>query len=81
MNDDDVTYEGATYHLVENLPPLKTHVVTCPRCDGVGLMYGRNCRECKGRGLLYPPLSHVPVRSATAKGDSNDEFQTASGDR
>jgi DnaJ-class molecular chaperone len=68
MSDNDVTYEGVIYHLVENLPPLKTHVVTCPRCDGVGLMYGRSCRECNGRGLLYPPVSHAPTASATAKG-------------
>jgi len=57
MSDDHVTYEGVTYHVVENLPPLKTHVVTCPGCGGVGQMYGRACRECKGRGLLFPPLS------------------------
>jgi DnaJ-class molecular chaperone len=69
MSESDVTYEGVTYHLLENLPPLKTHVVTCPRCDGVGLMYGRSCRECNGRGLLYPPLSHAPAISAAAKGD------------
>ncbi len=69
MSDKDVTYEGVTYCLAENLPPLKTHVVTCPRCDGVGLMYGRSCKECKGRGLLYPPLSHAPATGATAKGD------------
>ena len=69
MSDNDVTYQGVTYRLVENLPPLKTHVVTCPRCDGVGLMYGRNCRECNGRGVLYPPLAQLPVSGATAKGD------------
>ncbi len=69
MSDNDVTHEGVTYHLVENLPPLKTHVATCLRCDGVGLMYGRSCRECNGRGLLYPPLSHAPAFRAAAKGD------------
>jgi hypothetical protein len=69
MSDNDVTYDGVTYRLVKNLPPLKTHVVTCPRCDGVGLMYGRSCKECNGRGLLYPPLSHAPATDTTAKGD------------
>jgi DnaJ-class molecular chaperone len=69
MSDNDVTYEGVTYHLVENLPPLQTHVVTCPRCDGVGQMYSRKCKECKGRGLLYSPLSDAPATGATAKGD------------
>jgi DnaJ-class molecular chaperone len=63
MSDDDVTYEGVTYHLMENLPPLKSHVVTCTRCDGVGLMYGRKCTECNGRGLLYPPLSDKRAES------------------
>ena len=29
MSDNHVTYEGVTYSLAENLPPLKTHVVTC----------------------------------------------------
>ena len=69
MSDNDVTYEGVTYRLAESLPPLKTHVVTCPRCDGVGMMYSRSCKECNGRGLLYPPLSPVTVTNATAKGD------------
>ena len=64
MSDNHVTYEGVTYHLVENLPPLKCHVVTCAGCGGVGQMYGRNCRECKGRGLLFPPLSDARTESA-----------------
>jgi DnaJ-class molecular chaperone len=55
--DNQVTHKGVTYYLVENLPPLKCHVVTCPGCAGVGQMYGRNCRECKGRGLLFRALS------------------------
>ena len=64
MSDNHVIYEGVTYHLVENLPPLKCHVVTCSGCGGVGQMYGRNCRECKGRGLLFPPLSDARTESA-----------------
>jgi hypothetical protein len=69
MSDNDVTYLGVTYHPVENLPPLKNHIVTCPRCDGVGLMYSRKCKECDGRGLLYPPLSQAAGTGATVKGD------------
>ena len=59
MSDNEITHQGITYSLMEDLPPLKTHVVTCPRCGGIGQMYGRNCQECKGRGLLYPPLSQA----------------------
>lgn len=66
MSDNQVTYEGVTYYVMENLPPLKFHVVTCPGCGGGGQMYGRNCRECKGRGLLFPPLSDE--RSGSADG-------------
>lgn len=57
MSDSQVTHEGVTYSLMKNLPPLKFHVVTCPCCGGGGQMYGRDCRDCKGRGLLFPPLS------------------------
>jgi hypothetical protein len=64
MSENQVTHEGVTYYLVENLPPLKCHVVTCSCCGGVGQMYGRNCRECKGRGLLFPPLSDARTERA-----------------
>jgi len=64
MSDNQVTHEGVTYYVSKNLPPLKFHVVTCPRCDGGGQMYGRKCRECKGRGLLFPPLSDEQADSA-----------------
>lgn len=56
--DNQVTYQGVTYYLSENLPPLTFHVVTCPRCDGSGQMYGRKCPDCKGRGRLFPPVSN-----------------------
>ena len=69
MGDNQVTHQGVTYFLMENLPPLKTRVVTCPRCDGTGQMYGRNCKDCKGRGLLYPPITHAPATTAPAKAD------------
>jgi DnaJ-class molecular chaperone len=64
MSDNQVTYEGVTYYVSENLPPLKSHVVTCPRCDGVGQMYGRDCRVCKGRGLLFPAISDERAETA-----------------
>jgi DnaJ-class molecular chaperone len=57
MSDNQIIHEGVTYSLITNLPPLKSHVVKCPCCDGSGQMYGRNCRECKGKGRLFPPLS------------------------
>lgn len=54
MGDDTVTYKGVTYHVATNLPPLESHVETCSRCLGTGRMYGRQCRECNGRGLTFP---------------------------
>ena len=57
MSDQTVTYRGVTYHIVEDLPPLKSHVDTCSRCLGSGWMYGRQCKECKGRGLVFPARS------------------------
>lgn len=55
--DSQVTHEGVTYFLANNLPPLKFHVATCPRCDGSGQMYGRKCGGCKGLGRLFSPVS------------------------
>ena len=61
MNNDSVTYRGVTYHISRDLPPMKSHVETCSRCLGSGQMYGRDCTECGGRGLLFPGLSDDPV--------------------
>ena len=52
MSENYIIHEGVTYYLAENLPPLKDHVETCPKCGGGGEMYGRNCKRCKGRGLV-----------------------------
>ena len=57
MSEDHVTHDGVTYYVSKNLPPLTCHVKTCPACGGVGQMYGRDCKGCKGRGLLFTPLS------------------------
>lgn len=56
MSDETVTHEGVSYHISQNLPPLKCHVDTRSRCLGSGQMYGRDCSECNGRGLLFPAL-------------------------
>jgi DnaJ-class molecular chaperone len=64
MSDDHVTYEGVTYYVSKTLAPLTSHVETCPSCGGVGQMYGRNCRWCNGRGLLYTTLSGRSTTSA-----------------
>ncbi len=68
MSEKEITHKGVTYYPIENLPPLKTHVATCPRCDGTGQMYGRDCKDCEGRGLLYPPLSQAEEAGTTGNG-------------
>jgi hypothetical protein len=60
---ENVTYEGVTYYPVKNLAPLTTGVETCPDCGGEGEMYGRDCKTCKGKGLVFPPLP--PTTSLT----------------
>lgn len=64
MSDDHVTYEGVTYYVSKTLLPLTRHVETCPSCGGVGQMYGRNCRRCNGRGLLFTTLTDRSTASA-----------------
>ena len=62
---DYVIHEGVKYYPVENLSPLKDHVVTCSRCDGSGRAYWRTCKECKGRGLLSTPRSDDRTEAAS----------------
>jgi len=64
MSGDYIIHEGVTYHLAEDLPPLRDHVETCPGCDGSGQMYGRNCKGCRGRGLLFLPFLVDKPRSS-----------------
>jgi len=85
-NDNQVTHQGVTYYLSENLPPLKSHMLKCPRCAGVGRMYGRDCRECKGRGLLYRPLKDERAENAggviaDGEGETDDQLKAPSSAR
>lgn len=57
MNDDAITHQGVTYLPSKSLPPLTCHVETCAQCGGSGQMFGRKCKDCKGRGLISTPLS------------------------
>ncbi len=84
-NDNHVTHEGVTYYLSANLPPLKSHMLKCPRCAGVGKMYGRDCMECKGRGLLYQPLPDERAKNtggvADGEGGTDDQLKAPSSAR
>ena len=71
MSDDTVTYNGVTYRTEKDPPRITSHVETCSRCLGTGQMYGRTCRECKGRGLLFSALSEERGEAADAQGPTH----------